>query len=96
LNQFLFPHQFLDTQSMTPIGVQKVFKNLCREAGIIGHSIHDLRHTCGRILALQNWSSLRIARHLRQKSTRSAAIYVDLKDDIQADQEIKSFFDKVF
>jgi integrase len=91
-NEYLFPHRFYETRSMTAIGAQSLFKYLCKEAGLSGHSIHDVRHTTGRILALQNFSPFRIARHLRQKSPASSTRYVDLADDLEAEEQIKGHF----
>jgi integrase len=91
-NEYLFPHRFYETRPMSASGAQALFKYLCREAGIEGHSIHDLRHTTGRLLALQNFSPFRIARHLRQKSPASSTRYVDLADDLEAEEQIKGHF----
>jgi integrase len=88
-NEHLFPHRYLPTEPMTPVGVQAAFKHICEKAGIEGHSVHDLRHTTGRRLALMNFGSFRIARHLRQRDASSAGKYVDLLGDKEAEQKIK-------
>jgi integrase len=88
-NPYLFPHRYLETAAMTAIGVQSLFKRICQKAGIKEHSVHDLRHSRGRQLALLNLSSNRIARHLRQKDSASANRYVDLANDREADEKIK-------
>jgi len=88
-NEYLFPHRYLPTEPMTAIGVQALFKRICRRAGIEGHSVHDLRHTAGRRLALMNFGSFRIARHLRQREASSAGKYVDLLGDKEADKKIR-------
>lgn len=88
-NPYLFPHRYLETAAMTAIGVQSLFKRICQRAGIEEHSVHDLRHSRGRQLALLNLSSNRIARHLRQKDSASANRYVDLANDREADEKIK-------
>jgi integrase len=88
-NPFLFAHRWKIDKSMSAIGVQWRFKEICERAGISGHSVHDLRHTCGRQLAQLDFSALRIAKHLRQRETSSAQEYIDLREDRQADQRIK-------
>lgn len=88
-NPHLFPHRYLETGHMTPVGIQSLFLRICRKADISGHSIHDLRHSRGRQLALMNLSSNRIARHLRQRDSGSANRYIDLADDREADEKIK-------
>jgi len=88
-NPYLFPHRYLETAAMTAIGVQSLFKRICQRAGIEEHSVHDLRHSRGRQLALLNLSPYRISRHLRQKDSASASRYVDLRDDREADERIR-------
>jgi integrase len=89
LNPYLFPHRFDARGHVTPVGVQSLFRRTCKAAGLSGHSVHDLRHTRGRQLALMNFSTPRIARHLRQRSPMSAQQYIDLKDDSEADEKIR-------
>jgi integrase/recombinase XerD len=92
-NEFLFPHRFLALEPMTSAGVQDLFKRICEQAGIIEpHSIHDLRHSCARRLALMNLSSLRISRWLRQRYSYSADVYVDLVNDQEAEKKIREEF----
>jgi integrase len=81
LNPYLFPHRFDPLKGMTPIGVQCAFKSIAKRAGISGHSVHDLRHTCGQRLALLNFSATRISRWLRQKNSMSAECYIGLQED---------------
>ena len=88
-NPYLFPHRFLDTEHITPVGVQSLFIRICRKAGTSTHSVHDFRHTRGRQLALMNLSPYRIARHLRQRDSASASRYVDLAHDREADEKIR-------
>ena len=73
---------------MTTLGIQMLFKRTCAKAGLVSHSVHDLRHTKGRELAMLNLGAYRIARYLRQRSPASADRYVDLKDDREADVEV--------
>jgi integrase len=88
-NPYLFPHRFLETECMTPTGTQGLFLRICKRAGITAHSIHDLRHSAGRRLALMNLSANRIARQLRQRDSSSACRYIDLRDDREADKTIR-------
>lgn len=88
-NPYLFPHRYLETGHMTPVGIQSLFVRICKKAGISEHSVHDLRHTAGRRLALMNLSANRIARHLRQRDSSSSNRYVDLRDDQEADEKIR-------
>jgi integrase len=88
-NPYLFPHRFKVRGAMTPIGVQALFTRLCRAADIPDHSVHDLRHTRGRQLALMNFNTPRIARHLRQRASASAEKYIDLAEDTAADKTIR-------
>lgn len=81
MNPYLFPHRFKPQEGMTPIGVQCAFKSIAKRAGIRGHSVHDLRHTCGQRLALENFSATRISRWLRQKNSMSAECYIGLQED---------------
>jgi len=87
-NPYLFPHRYMEIGHMTPIGVQSLFIRICKTAGISEHSIHDLRHTRGRQLALMDLSPYRIAKHLRQRDSASANRYVDLRDDLETDASI--------
>jgi len=88
-NTYLFPHRYLETGHMSAIGIQSLFIRICKKAGISSHSIHDMRHSRGRQLALMNLSAYRIARHLRQRDSASASRYVDLAHDREADEKIK-------
>jgi integrase len=88
-NEYLFPHRYLPIEPMTAVGVQAVFKHICQKAKVVGHSVHDLRHTTGRRLALMNFGSFRIARHLRQREASSAGKYVDLLGDKEAECKIR-------
>jgi integrase len=88
MNPHLFPSRSDVWGHMTCIGIQMLFKRICRKAGLVAHSVHDLRHTKGRELALMNFGAYRIARYLRQRSPASADRYVDLKDDRTADMEV--------
>jgi integrase len=91
LNKYVFPHRFHSKplDHMSPIGIQWRFKEICERAGISGHSVHDLRHTCGRRLAQQDLSAMKIARHLRQRETSSAQVYIDLREDHETDRKIR-------
>jgi len=80
-NPYVFPSRLDPTGAMSAIGTQCAFRNVCRRAGITGHSIHDLRHTCGQRLAKMNFSATRISRWLRQKSSQSAEVYITLEED---------------
>jgi len=91
-NPYLFPHKWLETKPMSHIGIQLMFKEVCQKAGLQGHSIHDLRHTCGRLLALQNFSSFRISQWLRQRRATSAEVYVNLIGDRAIDEKAKEIF----
>lgn len=88
-NEYLFPHRYLETEPITTVGVQAIFKHICQKAKVVGHSVHDLRHTAGRRLALMNFGSFRIARHLRQREASSAGKYVDLLGDKEAERKIR-------
>jgi len=90
MNPYLFPSRHLTRGHMTPIGVQASFKRVCRKAGLVGHSVHDLRHTKGRELAMLNYSAYKIARFLRQRDSTSANKYVDLREDKETDATICS------
>ena len=86
LNPYLFPSRLDPLGAMSVIGVQCAFKSVAKRAGIVGHSIHDLRHCCGQRLARMNYSALRISRWLRQQSSASAEAYVGAMEDKELGQ----------
>lgn len=92
-NIFLFPHRFEKNESITRIGVQKLFYQICERAGIKGHHIHNLRHSVGTELARRNWSENRIAAWLRQSSPTSARKYIDLTRDKELEDDMINHFD---
>jgi integrase len=90
MNPYIFPHRFKPTAAATAVWIEGLFRKICAKAGISGHSVHDLRHTRGRQLALMNFSAARIARHLRQRSSSSSDRYIDLSEDREVAEKIAS------
>lgn len=76
-NPYLFPHRLKRNQPMTREGFQYDFKAFCKKAGIEGHSIHDLRHTCAMIRVEQGVNPIDLRNWLRQKSISSTEKYFE-------------------
>jgi integrase len=78
-NPWLFPHRDKPNDHLTTGGGQAVFYNAARDAGIKGHSIHDLRHSCGTDMANAGDPQVMIAAWLRHQSFASAERYVSTR-----------------
>jgi len=78
-NRWLFPHRDKPNDHLTLGGGQAVFTNVARDAGITGHSIHDLRVSCATDMANSGAPQVTIAGWLRHQSVDSAAKYVSLR-----------------
>ncbi len=76
-NRWLFPHRDKPDDHLTREGGQAAFINSARDAGIKGHSIHSLRHSCAQDLANSGAPQVTIAAWLRHQSFESSARYVD-------------------
>jgi integrase len=78
-NRWLLPHRDKPDDHLTTGGGKCVFYNAARDAGITGHSIHDLRHSCAQDLANSGAPQVTIAGWLRHQSVDSAERYVSTR-----------------
>jgi len=76
-NHWVFPSHTNPEGHLTLGGAQGAFMNAARDAGITGHSIHDLRHSCAQDMANGGAPQVTIAAWLRHRSLESSARYVD-------------------
>jgi integrase/recombinase XerD len=76
-NPYVFPHRFRPDDHLTREGGKAIFRNVARDAGIKGHSIHSLRHSCAQDMANAGDPQVMIAGHLRHRSVSSSDRYID-------------------
>lgn len=76
-NPYVFPHRFRPDDHLTREGGKAIFTNVARDAGIKGHSIHSLRHSCAQDMANAGDPQVMIAGHLRHRSVSSSDRYID-------------------
>lgn len=81
-NGWLFVSRlYPETEPAAREWAQKAFKAAAGKAGITGHSIHSLRHTCAQAMAEAGDPQVRIAAWLRHKSIGSSARYISAAQD---------------
>lgn len=78
-NVWLFPHRVKPYDHLTVGGAQAAFYNSARDAGITGHSVHDLRHSVAQDMANAGDPQTMIAAWLRHQSFASAERYVSTR-----------------
>lgn len=91
-NPYLFPHRLKEDQPMTRIGVQYDFKSFSQKAGIEGHSVHDLRHTCAMLQVEKGTDPIRLRNWLRQKQIQSTQKYFEEFNDRQYEKKVEDTF----
>jgi site-specific recombinase XerD len=96
-NPFLFitSHGIYDT-GMSRDGIQFLFKEYVRKAGLGGFSAHSLRHTTAIQRVRAGHSAVRIQKWLRQKQLTSTLKYFDLagKELAEDENEAQKVFDR--
>lgn len=75
-NPYLFPSKRNWYEPMSRDSFQKEFRKICSEANIVGHSIHDLRHTCAIRLISQGQQLVFVRDWLRQRNLSSTEVYI--------------------
>jgi len=73
---WLFPSRVHPPEHVSATSAKMVFKSLCVKAGLTGHSIHDLRHTCAMNLAAAGDGLPAIAAWLRHRRLESSLMYM--------------------
>jgi len=92
---FITSHGTYDT-GMSRDGIQYLFKEYAKKAGLNGFSAHSLRHTTAIQRVRAGHSAVRIQKWLRQKQLTSTLKYFDLAGkELQEDEnEAQQVFDK--
>ena len=80
-SDWLFPSKVHPSEHLSATTAKMVFKRLLGKAGLSGHSIHDLRHTCAMNMALAGDSLPAIAAWLRQRRLESSLKYLTAAAD---------------
>lgn len=94
-NPYLFPSRLYHDDHCSRDAFQQAFKKLCKKADIVGHSIHDLRHTCCVSLILENKLSIaQIRDRLRHSSISSTEVYFSLLNREKAERTANDHFDQ--
>ena len=69
-------------KAMTKRGIQKIFERSARRAGIVGHSIHHLRHTYATHLLKSSNNNVRLVQQqLGHSSIKVTEIYLHVLND---------------
>lgn len=92
---FITSHGTYDS-GMSRDGIQYLFKEYARKAGLEGFSAHSLRHTTAIQRVRAGHSAVRIQKWLRQKQLTSTLKYFDLagKELAEDENEAQQVFDK--
>ena len=65
---------------MTTRGLQKVFERNAQKVGIVGHSIHSLRHTYATFLLRASRNLRLVQKQLGHSSIMITEVYADILD----------------
>jgi len=94
-NPYLFPSRLYHDDHCSRDAFQVAFKKICKKADIVGHSIHDLRHTCVVSLVLGGKLSIaEIRDRVRHSSVSSTEVYFNLLNRETAEKTANDHFDK--
>lgn len=75
-NPYLFPSRLSRSRPRSRDSFQQIFKQVCAEADISGHSIHDLRHSAAVLLLLKGNSLAAVRNQLGHSQISSTEQYL--------------------
>jgi site-specific recombinase XerD len=90
-NPFLFPSRLSRHRSRSRDSFQFFFRDVCNQAGIKDHSIHDLRHSAAVLLLLQGKNLATVRNQLGHTQISSTEVYLQFIETAKESKESSEY-----
>ena len=90
-NPYLFPSRLSRHRPRSRDSFQFAFKEICEQAGIKDHSIHDLRHSAAVLLLLQGKNLATVRNQLGHTQISSTEVYLQFIETAKESKESSEY-----